>query len=56
MHLGMVFPRMIGDNAVALIPRIEITQLFQYEEWGDLRAEFALVNMGWLHGYEPGRN
>jgi hypothetical protein len=92
-----------GDSAVALIPRVEVTQMAQYEiwripkiplrgvfyfgsylvqgtlmrlradsfgselpifdvsissqapgaHWGELRAPFALVNIHWLHGYEP---
>jgi hypothetical protein len=92
-----------GDNAVALIPQVDFTQLVQYEvwkipakplqgsfyfgpylvqgtlmrlrddtfekevpmfdvhmtnlasgtKWGELRAPFALMNMHWLHGFEP---
>jgi hypothetical protein len=92
-----------GDSAVALIPRVEVTQMTQYETWsvpkirlrgvfyfgsylvqgtlmrlrddsfesaapmfdviitsqppgeywGEIRAPFALVNIHWLHGYEP---
>jgi hypothetical protein len=93
-----------GDCAVALIPRVEVTQMEQYmvwsvpkiplrgvfnfgsylvqgtlmrlrddsfesevpmfdvcitnqalgARWGELRAPFALMNIHWLHGYEPG--
>ncbi len=92
-----------GDSAVALIPRVEVTQMAQYAvwsipkitlrgvfyfgcylvqgtmmrlradsfdrevpmfdvtitsqtpgaRWGELRAPFALMNIHWLHGYEP---
>ena len=92
-----------GNSAVALIPRVEVTQMAQYEgwripkiplrglfyfgsylvqgtlmrgrddsfesevpmfdvtitnqapgaHWGELRAPFALMNIHWLHGYEP---
>jgi len=92
-----------GDNAVALIPRVEITRLVDYDAWkepkiplrgefyfgpylvygtmmrlrddsfekevpmfdvritnqnpgaywGEIQAQFALVHIRWLHGYEP---
>jgi hypothetical protein len=93
-----------GESAVAIIPRMEISQSAQYEgwripkiplrglfyfgsylvhgtlmrgrndsfesevpmfdvtisnqapgaKWGELSAPFALLNIHWLHGYEPG--
>ena len=47
--------RLRDDSFESAVPMfdVHISSQAPGAHWGELRAPFALVNIHWLHGYEP---